>query len=195
MSGDVKSSGGTLAIMDTTYKSICKGPTSIFGQIAAAGYNPHDYISAYNLRSYDRVPDPAVVSDMVTRSGLTWAEVQAALARIYIGNQPNAQEMLNNSTIKIHATSEGESLNQEKTKSTEEPFIQVKVPQSIPEARDVLQKWRNAFPAGQSPTNSVSHCCMLGGDLMREPVFRNEIDEKQAYITEEKWVFVKYGPK
>ncbi|PVH79759.1 phospholipase D/nuclease, partial [Cadophora sp. DSE1049] len=55
--GDIQydSSPGTLAIMGFQYKSISRGGSSIIEKIREAGFNPEDYISFYNLRSYDRI--------------------------------------------------------------------------------------------------------------------------------------------
>ena len=53
--GDVKSSGGTLAIMDATYKAICRGPNSIMGRIAAEGFDPHTFVQVFHLRAFDRL--------------------------------------------------------------------------------------------------------------------------------------------
>lgn len=52
--GDLKASQGTLAILDTQYRSLCRGKESLFGLIEAAGYNPRDYVTLFNLRQYDR---------------------------------------------------------------------------------------------------------------------------------------------
>lgn len=52
--GDLKASQGTLAILDTQYRSLCRGKESLYGLIEAAGYNPTDYVTLFNLRQYDR---------------------------------------------------------------------------------------------------------------------------------------------
>ena len=45
-------------------------------------FNPHDYISFYNLRSYDRINnDPARLKKMAEKSGIDFDHAQAALAR------------------------------------------------------------------------------------------------------------------
>ncbi|KAL2060192.1 hypothetical protein VTL71DRAFT_9587 [Oculimacula yallundae] len=68
-SGDVQydSSPGTLAIMGLQYNSICRGSHSIMGRIIEAGFDPSNYISFYNLRTYDiidsRPPKDCVLID------------------------------------------------------------------------------------------------------------------------------------
>lgn len=52
--GDLKASQGTLAILDTQYRSLCRGKESLYGLIEAAGYHPADYVTLFNLRQYDR---------------------------------------------------------------------------------------------------------------------------------------------
>ncbi|KAI0443088.1 phospholipase D [Xylaria telfairii] len=39
-------------IMQFQYRSICRGPHSIFGRLEAAGINPEDYISFFSLRTW-----------------------------------------------------------------------------------------------------------------------------------------------
>jgi len=75
---DAKGSSGTLCILGAQLKSI----EDIFNQIRAAGVNPDEYISFYNLRSYDRINhDPKRIKRMEEKSGVTWYQAQAALAR------------------------------------------------------------------------------------------------------------------
>ncbi|KAI1112305.1 phospholipase D [Nemania sp. NC0429] len=42
-------------IMQFQYRSICRGPHSIFGRLEAAGINPEDYISFFSLRTWGRL--------------------------------------------------------------------------------------------------------------------------------------------
>jgi len=75
---DEKGASGTLAILGGQLRSI----QEIFDSIRDAGYNPEDYINFYNLRSYDRINhDPARIKRMEEKSGVTWFQSQAALAR------------------------------------------------------------------------------------------------------------------
>ncbi|KAK5059711.1 hypothetical protein LTR84_009594 [Exophiala bonariae] len=69
--GDVQydSSPGTLAIMGLQYKSISRGKHSIMQRIRDAGVDPDDYISFYNLRSYDRIDTSANVEN---QSGVSY---------------------------------------------------------------------------------------------------------------------------
>ncbi|KAI1177244.1 phospholipase D [Nemania sp. FL0916] len=42
-------------IMQFQYRSICRGPHSIFGRLEASGVNPEDYISFFSLRTWGRM--------------------------------------------------------------------------------------------------------------------------------------------
>ena len=68
--------------MGATYNGICRGGNSIMEVIEREGFNPHDYISFYNLRSYDRINfDPDRLKRMEEKSGIDFDHAQAALAR------------------------------------------------------------------------------------------------------------------
>ncbi|KAK0115945.1 hypothetical protein ONS95_012987 [Cadophora gregata] len=68
--GDIQydSSPGTLAIMGFQFKSISKGGSSILEKIREAGFVPEEYISFFNLRSYDRI-NPGTSPDVPKISG------------------------------------------------------------------------------------------------------------------------------
>lgn len=69
-----------MAIVATTIKSV----QAIFKKIKDAGFEPENYISLFNLRSYDRLPDPKIIEKQERESGYTHDQVQAALARLYM---------------------------------------------------------------------------------------------------------------
>ena len=53
-------------IMTCQYRSICRGETSIFGRLRAAGIEPEDYIQFYALRSWGAIgPDKALVTEQL----------------------------------------------------------------------------------------------------------------------------------
>ncbi|EGE86305.1 phospholipase D [Blastomyces dermatitidis ATCC 18188] len=53
----VDTEGGTSVrlIMQCQYRSICRGETSIFGRLRAAGIEPEDYIQFFSLRSWGKI--------------------------------------------------------------------------------------------------------------------------------------------
>jgi len=53
-------------IMTCQYRSICRGETSIFGRLRAAGIEPEDYIQFYALRSWGEIgPEKALVTEQL----------------------------------------------------------------------------------------------------------------------------------
>ncbi|KAF2020230.1 phospholipase D [Aaosphaeria arxii CBS 175.79] len=53
-------------IMTCQYRSICRGPTSIFGRLRAAGIEPEDYIQFYALRSWGALgPTKTLVTEQL----------------------------------------------------------------------------------------------------------------------------------
>ncbi|KAF1917609.1 hypothetical protein BDU57DRAFT_513956 [Ampelomyces quisqualis] len=53
-------------IMSCQYHSICRGPTSIFGRLRAAGIEPEDYIEFYALRSWGEIgPSKMLVTEQL----------------------------------------------------------------------------------------------------------------------------------
>lgn len=89
---DAKGSSGTLCILGAQLKSI----EDIFNQIRAEGVKPEDFIEFYNLRSYDRINhDPARIRRMEEKSGVTWYQAQAALARYgFFGSASRTLDMV-----------------------------------------------------------------------------------------------------
>lgn len=71
---------GTRAIMDYQYKSINRGPESIFGKIKAAGVDPNEHVFVFNLRSYDRINLTPGLKKQEDKSGVKYQEVQRAHA-------------------------------------------------------------------------------------------------------------------
>ena len=80
--GDLRdnAAAGTRAIMDYQYKSICRGPDSIFGQIEAEGVDPTKHIFFFNLRSYDRLNKTHAICEAEKKTGISYQQVQRAEA-------------------------------------------------------------------------------------------------------------------
>ncbi|GAA93975.1 uncharacterized protein L969DRAFT_322779 [Mixia osmundae IAM 14324] len=193
--GDLNGSEGTLSIIHFTYQALCRGKDSIYGQIEAAGFNPRDYCQIFHLRSYDRLPsDPKLIDGMESRSGVSFAEAQAALARIYMGDNTTKTEATANSIVKIAQPSRGESLAPGETQPDQ--VIEVKTPATVKEAHDTLRRWHDAAPS-EPPNphvkNSVAHHAMRrsGGSLRDEPWYGDEESELEAFVTEESYIHSK----
>ena len=53
-------------IMQCQFRSICRGSTSIFGRLRAAGIEPEDYIQFFSLRSWGRIgPQKSLVTEQL----------------------------------------------------------------------------------------------------------------------------------
>jgi phospholipase D1/2 len=76
----------TRAIMDYQYKSINRGEHSIMGQIAAAGFDPHQYVFVFNLRAYDRINKTPGLIEQEKRSGVKYQDLQRAEAEEIMGS-------------------------------------------------------------------------------------------------------------
>lgn len=113
--GDLRSdaAAGTRAIMDYQYKSLNRGENSIHGRLKAQNIDPHKYIFAFNLRSYDRINFTPAMKEQEKISGVGYNDVQRA----------NAEEIMADA---IHGVAEESSSEDEggkkkiaKTKSKE----------------------------------------------------------------------------
>ncbi|OAA68280.1 phospholipase [Niveomyces insectorum RCEF 264] len=85
--GDLRheAAAGTRAVMDFQYKSICRGPHSIFAQVRAQGVDPTRHIFFFNLRSYDRLATTPAIRRMEAESGVTYRDLQRAEAEEIMG--------------------------------------------------------------------------------------------------------------
>ena len=76
---------GTRAIMDYQYKSINRGPESIYGKVKAAGVDPTEHVFVFNLRSYDRLNKTPGLKKQEEESGVKYQDVQRAQAEEVMG--------------------------------------------------------------------------------------------------------------
>ncbi|KAI8454268.1 hypothetical protein BY996DRAFT_4582083 [Phakopsora pachyrhizi] len=187
-------SGGTLAIMDWTYKSICRGPNSIFSHVQNAGIDPRPYISFYNLRNFDRINnDPATLADIERRTGISYYQTQAALARIYLGDEASDKELEKNKEVTFKLAQEGESVKkgERDMKARGGETISVKLPESVREAREILRAWSDAAPGyDREVADSIVTQSHPGG-LENLPWLGDEESERAAFVTEELYIHTK----
>ena len=53
-------------IMESQYRSICRGEHSMFGKLRAVGIDPHDYIQFYSLRQWSKIgPSKALTTEQL----------------------------------------------------------------------------------------------------------------------------------
>jgi len=191
---DSEKSDGTMAIMDWTYKSICRGPGSIFSHVQNQGVDPRKYISFYNLRSFDRINyDPETLKKIEDAAGISYYEAEAALARIYLGESAGSEELEKNKEVTFKLAQKGESMdagNRDMMARGGET-LKVDLPKNVEEARQRLSTWSEAASRYYSggPT-SISTKNNFNG-LEALPLLGNEQSERDAFVTEELYIHTK----
>ncbi|KAI9608245.1 hypothetical protein KEM48_003379 [Puccinia striiformis f. sp. tritici PST-130] len=187
-------SGGTMAIMDWTYKSICRGPDSIFSHVQKHGVDPRKYFSFYNLRSFDRIDyEPGTLKAIEEAAGISYYEAEAALARVYLGESASSQELEKNKEVTFKLAQKGESMEagSRDMVARDGETVKVDLPQSVEEARQRLKIWSEAasrydrgIPASiatQNHSNGLEDLPWLG----------DEQSEREAFVTEELYIHTK----
>ncbi|ORY72756.1 phospholipase D/nuclease [Leucosporidium creatinivorum] len=197
--GDLKGNAGTLAIMGATYFSICRGGDSIMECIEREGFNPHDYISFYNLRSYDRInSDPERLKAMEAKSGVSFYQAQAALGRVFLGPDALPEELEKNKEVTFALGIEGaETINLDVKKDKDKnapPTVTIPLPQGYEEAWDIIRRFERGDEVREKIADSVAHYALkrtAGGSLLDEPWSGNEESERNAFVTEELYIHSK----
>ncbi|GAA5871838.1 hypothetical protein JCM3774_000315 [Rhodotorula dairenensis] len=194
--GDIQGSSGTLAILGAQYQSISRGGKSICELIEKAGFNPHDYIEFYNLRSYDRLNnDPNRLKRMQEKSGISFEQAQAALARVYLGPEPTPQELEKNRVVKFAVPREGAemaALGSKESVNKADETRDFPLPESFEEAWDIVRRFQAADNIHEEISDTVAHHCDAAGtSLLDEKWSGDEASERYAYVTEETYIHSK----
>ncbi|GAA5896328.1 uncharacterized protein JCM6883_006870 [Sporobolomyces salmoneus] len=188
---DAKGSSGTLCILGAQLKSI----EGIFDQIRAQGVNPDEYISLYNLRSYDQINhDPARIKRMEEKSGVTWFQAQAALARLQLGPNATEDELRKNKNVLIAVPKEGgeQAALEGDTKNVAKNETKTPMPDSYEEAQRIVQRFEQADDIDEKISDSVAHHAQKGtGSLFDEKWAGTEESERNAYVTEQCYIHSK----
>ncbi|KAK4054720.1 hypothetical protein OIV83_000644 [Microbotryomycetes sp. JL201] len=200
--GDLYGNSGTLAIMGATYYSLSRGGDSIFECIEREGFNPNDFISVFNLRSYDRINfDPDRMRKMSENSGVTWEQAQAALARLWLGKDANEQEIQKNSQVTFALGIEGgealmmadEGAKKSKKDKNAPPTITLDLPASYEDALGIVQRFERGDDLQEQIADSIAHHASnsRSGSLIDEPWSGSEDSERAAFVTEELYIHSK----
>lgn len=158
------------------------------------------------------MPAPALIHEMEQKSGVSWDQAQAALARVFIGDVGQRYENEYNQTITVKAAAGappilllakrraclhrtvGESLSPEATtnkdKNTQEAKKTIPLPKTVAEAEEQLQRFQATYPHQDPPVrDSVAfHCLKSGGSLLDEAWYGDKQSEAQAWVTEEAYI-------
>ncbi|KAF8063199.1 hypothetical protein FPV67DRAFT_1672236 [Lyophyllum atratum] len=183
--GDVKSEGSLKTIMAAQYRTMNRGGSSIYEEIRKAGYEPMDYIRFYHLRSYDRINAPlaSFINKMEENSGVTFHQAQVALARQWIGQDPESAQKEVTLTIPT-ATTEGLVVSDKTPPKTET----VPIPESADEAAEVVRKFEagaEGLRGDEEVADTVAqHMLSDRTGLQEERWLGTEEEELNAYVSE-----------
>ncbi|GEM06560.1 phospholipase D [Rhodotorula toruloides] len=174
--GDLYGNSGTLAIL--------AHPTSRLGL--------GDYIEVYHLRSFDRINnDPERIKRMEQKSGVSFQQAQAALARVYLG--PDALEK--NKIVKFAVPQEGgETAALDVKAAAKKPnlFVEIPLPQGYDDAWDIIHRFERADDVREQISDSLAHHANhSGGNVETELWCGDEASERNAFVTEETYIHSK----
>lgn len=181
--GDLRedAAAGTRAIMDYQYKSINRGEHSIFGQISKAGFDPHQYVFVFNLRSYDRLNKTPALKKQEEASGVQYEEVMRA----------NAEELMagGNKAVQKDTTESDEDTKEEQISEEERKELADK-------KRRFEEKRADVGLAGDKEPNSVDSIAknaMLGErKVSEEPWDDGDMEqETENFVQEELYIHAK----
>ncbi|ODO00720.1 phospholipase D [Cryptococcus wingfieldii CBS 7118] len=181
--GDISTESGIKAIMEAQYRSINRGGASIFEMVREAGYDPEEYISFWNLRSYDRINYPyARIKRMEERSGVTFQEAQVALAKIYVGGadvKGDVDEVVNIEQPHDQTTG-AEDIGKKETQKA------VKLPKTVEEARAIIEKFQAAAANDDKHVsdNVCQHALQDKTTLNDEQWDGSEEEELSCFVSE-----------
>ena len=163
--GDLRSDEAlsTRAIMEFQYSSINRGGHSIYESIAQEGYNPLDFIRFFNLRNYDRINTSGTMTSVEQKAGVSYEE-----ARTEFDDQ--------------HGGYAGGD-------PKDHPQYQQDAAESYQQA---AQKIGDGQGLGSSRWDTVTECYMLNGeDIRNVPWEDGNVDEIDAFVTEELYIHTK----
>ncbi|WWD20129.1 hypothetical protein CI109_104605 [Kwoniella shandongensis] len=187
--GDIQAQSGLKAIMEAQYRTINRGGASIFEMVREAGFEPMDYISFWNLRSYDRINNPrGAIKRMEEKSGITFHQAQVALAKIYVGSEDvggDSDEVVN--IEQAHDSTQG--ADQIGKKGTVEKAI--RLPKTVDEAKDIIARFEQAAKNDdkhmhdKADTGAVGQHAMLDETSLFDEQWDGTDEEELACIVSE----------
>ncbi|KIR56547.1 phospholipase D [Cryptococcus gattii Ru294] len=183
--GDIQSQSGIKAIMEAQYRTINRGGASIFEMVREAGFEPTDYISFWNLRSYDRINTPwSHIKAMEKKSGITFHEAQVALAKIYTGSEDVSggveDEVVNIEQPHDQTTGVDEIGKKDTVQRA------VRLPKTMDEAKDIINRFQQAAQNdGKHVSDNVcQHALQDSTTLFDEQWDGTEEEELSCFVSE-----------
>lgn len=156
--------------------------------IQQAGFNPNDHIEVYNLRSFDRINnDPERIKRMEQKSGVSFQQAQAALARcvsdsflgylrflsdgcssrsccvshrVYLGPDALKSELEKNKVVKFAVPQEGgetAALDVKAAAQKPNPVVEIPLPHGYDEAWDIIHRFERADDVREQISDSFAH--------------------------------------
>ncbi|WOO77674.1 Phospholipase D1 [Vanrija pseudolonga] len=190
--GNIQTNSGLKAIMEAQYRSINRGGQSILERVKEEGVNPDDYISFWNLRSYDRINAPKeTIREMEEKSGVEFHEAQVALSRVYVGDPGEKAD--DDAVVYIEKThdqlTKGDNTNK-KGKSAQDV---VKLPRTVEEAKNIIRKFESAAVnnIGDVPDNVCQDALRSGVNVKTEAWAGTEQEELDSIVTEQCYIHTK----
>ena len=171
---------GTRAIMDYQYKSINRGENSIYGQIKKAGFDPKEYIFAFNLRAYDRINKTPGLIQQEKDSGVTYQELQRAEAEEIMGSGVHGfDEEREEKGSKGHNA--GPSINSDEQQKVIDRKRQFEASRKKLDVEDPVHS-----------SDSIAEDAMARGGTVSEEAWEGEPeDEKINFVQEELYIHAK----
>lgn len=149
------------------------------------------------LTEYAVKYDPQIFLQMELQSGVSWPLVQAAMARLHIGdNDVPELERENNQTLRFRAPLYHDavvSADPKQDSKGKEASHTIPIPETVYEAEQIIAKWEAAAPPEyRNVAASISRNILQSGrTIFDEAWFGSEAAEKAAFVSEELYIHSK----
>ncbi|KAG8810896.1 hypothetical protein FRC17_002713 [Serendipita sp. 399] len=178
--GAIKDTLTIKLIMAAQWRTINRAGNSIMELLSQAGLDPHNYISYYHLRSYDRINGPrSFLNTILQKTGYSYGHAQAALERIWIG--PDRPEWESNGgTLNTMEPGNADQVN------ASIPRSRWSIPKTVAEARKILKAYESASTDSDREINDSvgQHALEDNTRLQDERWLGTSEEEKDCFITE-----------
>ncbi|BEI91124.1 uncharacterized protein CcaverHIS019_0311940 [Cutaneotrichosporon cavernicola] len=182
--GDIQGQSGLKAIMEAQYRSINRGGHSIFEKVREAGFDPNNYISFWNLRTYDRINAPkGYIKQMEEASGVTFHEAQVANARLFVG-QPG--EEVDDEVVYIEKAHDQLTKAEDTNKKKKTAEDAVPLPKTVEDAIAIIEKFESGAPRNDLTVsdNIGQNSLQSGVSVNQEPWLGTKEEERDSIVNE-----------
>ncbi|KAL1408303.1 hypothetical protein Q8F55_005109 [Vanrija albida] len=190
--GNIQTNAGLKAIMEAQYRSINRGGQSILERVKEEGVNPDDYITFWNLRSFDRINSPAeTIKQMEEKSGVTFHEAQVALSRVYVGDP--GEDADDDAVVFIEKSHDQLTKGDNTNKKGKTAQDAVPLPKTVQDAKDIIHKFEAAAvnAIAEVPDNICQDALKSGVHVKAEGWAGSEQEELDSFVTEQCYIHTK----